>query len=199
MNPFDVYRMYIALKMHFTSPTYDFVKYRGKVNLKIENFEKRKDIFHFKKVSKLGDETTIKKYFIANLTENKDFWIGDYELGKKNYHSYISRLESLSYNFKNELKMLDKNLPKNIECNGSTYPKLLNLYYNNNKKISLETLIILLDLLKVKDYFDSNMGDDVFWKSTSFLIEKYRPFFKYDEKKFKEYFIEFCKSCKESA
>lgn len=199
MTPFDVYRMYIALKMHFTSPTYDFVKYKGRVNLKFENFEKRKDIFHFKRITKLGDESAIKKYFIANLIENKDFWIGDFELGKSNYYKHLSRLESLSYNFKNELNVLDKDLPKNIECNGSTYPKLLNLYFNSSKKISLETLIILLDLLKVKDYFDSNIGDDVFWKSTSFLIEKYRPFFKYDEKKFKKYLIEFCKSCKESA
>ena len=31
MNGYDVYRMYLGLKMHFKSANYDYIKYHGAV------------------------------------------------------------------------------------------------------------------------------------------------------------------------
>ena len=34
MEPFEVYKLYLAVKLHFTKKDYDIIKYRGKVRIK---------------------------------------------------------------------------------------------------------------------------------------------------------------------
>ena len=41
---FDVYKTYLAIKLHFQSDSYDYYKYGGKVNAKLDTFTKRKDM-----------------------------------------------------------------------------------------------------------------------------------------------------------
>ena len=36
MEPFEVYKLYLAIKLHFTTKSYDVVKYKGKVRVKQE-------------------------------------------------------------------------------------------------------------------------------------------------------------------
>ena len=48
---FDVYKTYLAVKLHFASDTYDYYKYDGKVNAKLDTFTKRKDRYFFHKLS----------------------------------------------------------------------------------------------------------------------------------------------------
>jgi len=43
MTAFESYRVYSALKLHFTTDSYDYFKYNGKTKVTPENFEKRKD------------------------------------------------------------------------------------------------------------------------------------------------------------
>ena len=43
IEPFEVYRLYLAIKLHFTTKNYDIVKYRFKVRVKEETFRKRKE------------------------------------------------------------------------------------------------------------------------------------------------------------
>ena len=40
---FDVYKVYLGVKLHFTTASYDYIKYGGKVNAKLITFTKRKD------------------------------------------------------------------------------------------------------------------------------------------------------------
>ena len=42
-NGFDVYKIYLGVKLHFTTDTYDYYKYSGKVNATLDSFTKRKD------------------------------------------------------------------------------------------------------------------------------------------------------------
>ena len=51
MTGFEVYKMYLALRMHFTKDHYDYVKYRGKVNASEKAFEQRRDRYFFKKLA----------------------------------------------------------------------------------------------------------------------------------------------------
>ena len=39
---FDVYKTYLAVKLHFASDTYDYYKYDGKVNAKLDTFTKER-------------------------------------------------------------------------------------------------------------------------------------------------------------
>ena len=50
---FDSYQLYLAIKLHFNSKDYDFVQYNGKVKADLNAFMKRKDKYHFGKLSRL--------------------------------------------------------------------------------------------------------------------------------------------------
>ena len=47
---YDAYTLYLGIKLHFHSDSYDFVKYNGKVKSDINSFLKRKDKYHFGKL-----------------------------------------------------------------------------------------------------------------------------------------------------
>ena len=49
---YNAYKTYVALKNHFTSDSYDYFKYKGRVRVKEESFLKRKDKFYFEKIEK---------------------------------------------------------------------------------------------------------------------------------------------------
>ena len=51
MTGFEVYKMYLALKQHFTKQDYDYFKYRGKVRANEKSFEQRRDRYFFKKLA----------------------------------------------------------------------------------------------------------------------------------------------------
>jgi len=44
---YDAYTLYLGIKFHFHTDTYDFIKYNGKVKSDINSFLKRKDKYHF--------------------------------------------------------------------------------------------------------------------------------------------------------
>ena len=46
---FAAFALYNALKLHFTSDSYDFIKYHGKTNVSTQTFMKRKDKYSFYK------------------------------------------------------------------------------------------------------------------------------------------------------
>ena len=52
MDEFGVYKMYIALKLHFTTDNYDITKRNGKVKASRQAFAKRKDLFSIRKIAK---------------------------------------------------------------------------------------------------------------------------------------------------
>ena len=51
MEAYDAYKIYHALKLHFTSD-YDYNKYNGKANVSVDSFLKRNDRPFFGRVSR---------------------------------------------------------------------------------------------------------------------------------------------------
>ena len=49
---FAAYALWNALKLHFTSDSYDYFKYNGKTSISVTSFENRKDKYHFYKLSR---------------------------------------------------------------------------------------------------------------------------------------------------
>jgi len=54
---FAVYKTYLAIKLHFSTPNYDFSKYEGKINAKLDTFTSRNDRYFFHKLSKKYKES----------------------------------------------------------------------------------------------------------------------------------------------
>ena len=76
MTDFEVYRTYLAIKLHFTSD-YDYVKYGGKLNASVQSYQKRKDQFFFKKLSRVYNKEQVEHFFVSNFIENEKMWVGD--------------------------------------------------------------------------------------------------------------------------
>ena len=72
MTPYECYVDYLALKRHFTTESYDYFKYKGKVSAKKDAFDKRKDKFFFEKLSRNRDPHGI---ILANLLKSNDIWV----------------------------------------------------------------------------------------------------------------------------
>ena len=63
-------KVYIALKSHFNGD-YDFVKYNGKTNVKVDLFLKRGDRPFFGRVArKYLTSENVKRFFISNFSKH---------------------------------------------------------------------------------------------------------------------------------
>ena len=182
-DAFETYVYYLALKRHFTS-NYDFVKYNGKVNARVDAFERRKDKFFFFKLSKRKD---VKNFILANLLLKPDAWAGslvDSPEADKVYTEWSKRQQSLSYLFKSDLDELDDDFNSNIIVENGQYPRVLSLY--NKKRISIESLVILDDLTGCFKYWDKSITDTIVYPSINKTVNNYKPFIDYDKVKMKK-------------
>ena len=182
MTPFESFKLYNALKLHFTSKSYDFIKYGGNTRVKEDSFDKRRDKYFFTKLSKHPDP---KGLLVSNFIENTSIWVGDVlnnEEAERKYKEWKKRQQSISYIFEQEtMKALEFGLDKLIKIENNAHPELLKLFLR--KEISLESLIIFLDSSKCLGYWNKEMKDDPTWEWLSFLISKYKPFMTYDKDK----------------
>ena len=193
ITDFQCFELYLAIKQHFTKSSYDYFKYSGKVTVKKETFFKRKDRFFFERLSRKKTQKEILDFFVANYVESPDpskVWVGDLKTsGEQNYLNWQKRILSLEYTFKQELKNLieDQTILDAINVENNRHPIVLKYYLK--KQLSLETLIILDDLLK----FGSKMNDDdIIWKNIKQLMNKYRPFLHYDKSTYVTIIKEMC-------
>lgn len=183
MTPFDAYKTYLSIKMHFTSPTYDAIKYHGKVNANIQTFEKRRDKYQFAKLSKLDD---IQGFLISNfVSDTFTGWVGDLftDESEKVYYDWKARQQSLTYNFKLDLEKLEDDFLAHFKVKKGQFPSLLVMV--NRGTIALETFVILNDVLNFFSVWDEKINDTVIWPRLRDKCLKYRPFIQYDKAKIK--------------
>ena len=189
MSAFECYKEYVALKNHFTKPSYDYFKYNGQSRLKPSSFEVRKDKLFFQKLAKHPD---VHNFLIANFSDNEKSWIRELaysETAEKTYKDWLKRQQSLSYVFKSELNQLDSNFNENFICKNNEHPILLKLFLG--KQISLETFCLLLEFSGAKSYWDSKMQYDLVWDNLKTKVEKYSPFINCDKDKLKKIVLDY--------
>lgn len=189
MTEFEVYKMYLALKLHFTTEKYDVIEQRGKVRASRQAFAKRKDLFSIKKVSKTYSDEEIANFLVANFTSG-DRWGGifDSEAGER-YMEWKKRMESLPYIFERDLDSLLLELEKDrltfdyaFKIERNNHPYIIKCFLR--KVISLETLVILDKLYPYLVKFDAGVDDNIMWPDISRMIRKYKPFLKFDKAKY---------------
>ena len=183
MMPFDCYKIYLALKNHFTKDSYDYHKYNGRTRATVETFYKRKDRFWFEKMCRKKTEKEVEDFFVANFVSCSDpetLWIGDLmKSGDSNYIEWKKRVQSLSYIFKGEVEshISGNNFDTMFFIKGGRHPQLLKEHLQGH--LSLETMLILDRILGYKNNFDKKLDDPV-WKVTSTRMKKYSPFLNID-------------------
>jgi hypothetical protein len=127
-----------------------------------------------------------RNYILSNLVQNPKIWIKEIAFSpssEKVYKDWSKRQQSLMYLFKEELSRLNEDFDSNFKAEDRTHPYILKLYIR--KEISLETLVILVDLVKCASYWSKKFEYDPTVESVLNVISKYRPFLEYDRAKTK--------------
>ena len=178
MTAFDTYRTYLALNQHFTRKSYDYFKYNGKVKVSETTFLGRKDRYFFEKASRKFKKEEFIEFLLANYTSGTEHWIGNLMSGANliEMKKWKKRIDSLTYTFKEDIMSIvdqDETLDSALKMQEGRHPLLYRMYLR--KKVSLETLVILDDLVEYSKLW--KRYDDMMMNDLLFLMEKYRPFF----------------------
>lgn len=189
MTPFDVYRSYLALKLHFTTDQYDVIKQQGRVKASKQAFFKRKDLFAIKKISETMKDKEVVDFLVSNFISG-DRWGGVFDIeSKKNYLDWKKRMESIGYVFDKEIALINSKLEKYsltfqyaFKVNNNKHPLILKMYLS--KIVSIETLVILNKINNFTSYLDDHLKHDIIWPEVSRIIKKYSPFLNIDKEKY---------------
>lgn len=185
---FAAYAIYNSIHLHFTSNSYDFFKYHGKTNVSKDAFERRKDKYHFHRLSRKYSLEELKDFFVANFVDSEFRWVGDItgEVGESCYLKWKKRKESLSYVFQNDIDFMLNEVTRPDELlvvKSGNYPRLLEVTLQGDVKV--ETVCILNDIMNFIPMWTKKITDDVIWPTWKRKIEKYTPFIDFNKTKYK--------------
>lgn len=193
-SPYGAYRLYLALKKHFTTK-YDYHRYSGKITAKKSSFEKRRDKYFFEKLARKFTHDELESLLVSNFIVNPNLWIGDIANAADATDvntQRIARLETLSWTYSEELKMIKKFIVDNdirfmdlLIDNKNNYNHPWILKFLLREYISIETFVILDSIGNMIKILDNNLADDEVWQAKKLILTKYRPFLEYDFDKFK--------------
>lgn len=184
---FDVYKTYLAVKLHFTTDTYDYYKYGGKVNATLDSFTKRKDRYFFHKLSTRYGKDDILDFFVSNFLADGKKWIGNLlqNDGKDVYLDFKKRKESFTYHFRNDCVSIindfrtnSLNFDDGLRSPNGQHPRFLRLLLQ--KKISYQTAVVFEHFLSYVQNFNVEIKEKVVWPEIASKIIKIKPFIKFN-------------------
>ena len=182
MEPIDVYLMYCAMKAHFSKNDYDFFTYKGKSRVSRNSFYKRKDRIFFVKLSKkYPEEEDLKNYMVANFIMDRRGYVANFN--DENYEQWKEKRSNFYNIFTDEIRPFVKNFNPIFEVKSSEHPILLKEYLG--KRLSLETLIVLDELVKFSKTWDNRMAEDYIWFDLKKLMNNYKRFLTIDKKQYR--------------
>lgn len=189
MEPFEVYRYYLALRLHFTTDKYDAIKQQGRVRASRQAFMKRQDLLAIKRVSEQYSDKEVVDFLVSNFVTG-DRWGGIFDVqAKERYTSWKKRMESLTYMFEKEVGKVtlfcEKNNISFDQCFLSTknqHPYIIKMYLRGD--VSIETLVILNKLKDFVSSLDVELSEDLIWPDVSRIIKKYTPFLTFNKDKY---------------
>lgn len=184
MDPFEVYKLYNALKLHFEQDSYDAIKYNFKSNVTPQSFFKRKDKYFFAKIGK--NQKDIQNFFVFNFIEDMKY-IGDMMdiEGQQNYTKHKKIHESLTREYEKDINNIDTSFDDLLVVNNiNTPPKIIELWME--EEVTLETVVILNSITDFVNREGHKITETLFWPDVSKKITKYQPFVNFDKSKFVE-------------
>jgi hypothetical protein len=187
---YEAFGIYQAIKLHFTTDSYDFHKYGGKSKISVEAFENRRDKYQFYKLSRrLQNKDELTNFIVANMVTNDNSWVGDLleEQSEIAYRQRLKVIQSMSYTFQNDCDKIFSgvsNPNEVLQSEDGEYPKLLTMALR--KEIEFETLCVLNDILGFLPMWTRKISDTIRWPQFRRKIIKYTPFIQYDKQKCKD-------------
>lgn len=175
-SPFAVYKLYLALRAHFTTEGYDIVKMRGRIRALEGTFLKRRDVYVFQRIGNKYNQEEVIDFLVANFSSG-DRWGGVFDISAENvYIQWKAKKESLSYRYREELSTLCEKVSSQDDLFDTSkgHPIILREFLGG--VVSIETLSILNKIVPFVSILDGVLDKDIIWPTASLLIRKYSPF-----------------------
>jgi hypothetical protein len=181
MNAQEFFELYLAMRAHFNTKSYDFVKYLGKLK-SVGRVTTRTDRYWFEKVAaRLNTKHEAIGFLLSNFFKQKSFWIGDPEAFQV-YESWQSRNGNLGYTVSEDLSNLNETMynkgvdfDKLIEVKPLSHPALIRLYTSGT--ITPETASMLMIGLKIDQrWLQTHLSKDVLVSQELERLRKYSLF-----------------------
>jgi|APGre2960657373_1045057.scaffolds.fasta_scaffold07287_7 hypothetical protein len=185
---FSAFALFNAIKLHFTSDSYDYFKYGGKTNVSKDAFANRKDKYTFYRLSRKYSLQELRDFYVSNFLVKDVNWVGDIANaeGEENYKLWQKRNQRLTYEFEQDIiRILEQadNPDELVTVPSGGYPALLQGAMQNS--ISIETLVILNSIMNFFPMWSKKISDDIIWPTYQRKCLRYEPFLQYDKEKFK--------------
>jgi hypothetical protein len=183
MDPFDSYKLYNALKLHFETEGYDAIKYNFHTTISAASFFKRRDKYFFAKLAKTYNNNL--KHFYVSQFINDVKYVGDMmdPTSKRFYVEYKKTHEALSRVFEKDINTLsDNDFDTLLESKDNQIPRVIQKWMEGD--ITLETLVVLNSLTGFVKKEGNNITETIIWPDISRKICKYSPFVRVDDKKY---------------
>lgn len=186
---YEAFGLYQSIKLHFTTDSYDFLKYGGKSKISVDSFDNRKDKYHFQKLSRrLTNREDLIMFLVANFIHDESVWVGNLltEESEVIFRQRQRVLQSLSYIFENDCRKIFEGMdnPNQVlQSENGDYPKLLTMVLR--KEIEIETVCFLSNLLGFLPMWNKKITDTVRWPQFQRKMLKYAAFLPKDVVKYK--------------
>ena len=198
---YSAYQTFHGLKLHFTTDSYDYIKYHGKTRVNQESFMRDKSKFTFYKLSRKYNQEELKEFYVANFVDGRTGWVGDLLSieAEDCYMKWLKKMQSISYQFEQDLdKILSKGVKGLLTVKPGEHPELLIMAMQ--KRINVETIIIMNKFMNFLDMWNQKIDDDLLWPKMYNIMLKYKPFIHCDEVKMKAILVKKVKeyTCQEA-
>jgi hypothetical protein len=186
---YEAFGLYQSIKLHFTTDSYDFLKYGGKSKISVDSFDNRKDKYHFHKLSRrLTNREDLIMFLVANFIHDESVWVGSLltEESEVIFRQRQRVLQSLSYIFENDCRKIFEgtdNPNQVLQSENGEYPKLLTM--GLRKEVEIETICILSQILGFLPLWNKKISDSVRWPQFNRKMNKYAAFLPKDVVKYK--------------
>lgn len=195
MKGFTAYRYYMAIKLHFTTPTYNLFEHNGHVKASLKAFQKRNDRYIFEKLmTRFKTDREVVEYLASNFMYGNNDVIYDAELAEENYTRYLRNKQSLYRIVEDDFSKLVLHAEtEKIEYPWADivygvkeeHPVLFRMLLSKN--VELETCVILNHFERFMSSWKNNLG---FLFSEQLLrVEKAEKFIKFDTQRYSELYL----------
>lgn len=181
---FNVYCIFMAVKLHFTTKDFDYGLYGPMNNYKFETFCAKSGVaMQFAKLARRFESQqtmVIENYIIANFVKSPKVWVTTLlsRQAQANYDEYRRLYDNFSYNFLDyferemipAIKGYGVDFMTYVKGSGQGHPLLLTDIIR--KRFPIWFLVGINKVLGFIHLYDKILGDDIYWNSESFLLKK---------------------------
>jgi len=190
MDGFRAFKYYMALKLHFTSESYNVFKTRGRLRGKRTTYNSRNDCLLFEKLASMyPDDRQCIEVIASNFMYGNSHIVYDFDRTVANYNKYIQRKQAVTNQFKEDCRTIISNGAQYKFDGCNKIPDVVQLFLAN--KLTIETMSILNDFddivskMKSSNQLKLLLGDDLL------RIEKSKGFVKYNRNRVTPVYLNF--------